>query len=255
MAGCPTRSTLRTACPTPWGPRRNIRRRTGPSGQVYWEDRNLFGGAEQLRLQADVFYAPPWYQTLAEPPELLDPRSRRTHFRELPEAGPVGHAQRSFGRRPGGARKHRRGGLPRLPGRGRRRDGGSAPPFQPVVLDPGGRRRPDGHRDGRARQGRLHADRRAAFRHLRLDRQQARSDARVSRHRFRGRVSDLPRIEPRSRAGESARLDLLCARRRPALRLGRPGRARRHGGTGTGRDSRQLALLCRRRRLGARLCL
>ncbi len=33
----------------------------GPEGQVYWEDRNVFGGAERLRLQADVFYAPPWY--------------------------------------------------------------------------------------------------------------------------------------------------------------------------------------------------
>jgi translocation and assembly module TamA len=33
----------------------------GPAGQVYWEDRNVFGGAEQLRLQADVFYAPPWF--------------------------------------------------------------------------------------------------------------------------------------------------------------------------------------------------
>ena len=35
----------------------------GPAGQVYWEDRNVFGGAERLRLQADVFYAPPWYIT------------------------------------------------------------------------------------------------------------------------------------------------------------------------------------------------
>ena len=35
----------------------------GPAGQVYWEDRNVFGGAEQLRLQADVFYAPPWFIT------------------------------------------------------------------------------------------------------------------------------------------------------------------------------------------------
>jgi len=33
----------------------------GPAGQVYWEDRDVFGGAERLRLQADVFYAPPWY--------------------------------------------------------------------------------------------------------------------------------------------------------------------------------------------------
>ncbi len=33
----------------------------GPAGQVYWEDRNVFGGAERLRLQADIFEAPPWY--------------------------------------------------------------------------------------------------------------------------------------------------------------------------------------------------
>ena len=33
----------------------------GPAGQVYWEDRNVFGGAERLRLQAEMFYAPPWY--------------------------------------------------------------------------------------------------------------------------------------------------------------------------------------------------
>jgi translocation and assembly module TamA len=33
----------------------------GPAGQVYWEDRNVFGGAERLRLQAEIFYAPPWY--------------------------------------------------------------------------------------------------------------------------------------------------------------------------------------------------
>lgn len=31
----------------------------GPAAQTYWEDRNLFGGAERLRLSADVFYAPP----------------------------------------------------------------------------------------------------------------------------------------------------------------------------------------------------
>jgi translocation and assembly module TamA len=31
----------------------------GPASQVYWEDRNVFGGAERLRLSADIFYAPP----------------------------------------------------------------------------------------------------------------------------------------------------------------------------------------------------
>ena len=35
----------------------------GPAGQVYWEDRNLFGGGEMLRLEGDLFYAPPWYVT------------------------------------------------------------------------------------------------------------------------------------------------------------------------------------------------
>jgi translocation and assembly module TamA len=31
----------------------------GPVGQVYWEDRNLFGGAERLRLEADAFVNQP----------------------------------------------------------------------------------------------------------------------------------------------------------------------------------------------------
>ncbi|MGI8568241.1 MAG: autotransporter assembly complex protein TamA [Methylocella sp.] len=31
----------------------------GPTGSVYYENRNLFGGAESLRLEGDVFYAPP----------------------------------------------------------------------------------------------------------------------------------------------------------------------------------------------------
>lgn len=30
----------------------------GPAAQVYWEDRNLFGGAEYLRLEASLLYAP-----------------------------------------------------------------------------------------------------------------------------------------------------------------------------------------------------
>jgi translocation and assembly module TamA len=34
----------------------------GPAGQVYFEDRNVFGGAERLRLSADLFEAPPWYE-------------------------------------------------------------------------------------------------------------------------------------------------------------------------------------------------
>ncbi|VTZ52529.1 conserved hypothetical protein [Methylocella tundrae] len=33
----------------------------GPTGSVYYENRNLFGGAESLRLEGDIFYAPPIY--------------------------------------------------------------------------------------------------------------------------------------------------------------------------------------------------
>ena len=55
--------------------------------------------------------------------------------------------------------------------------------------------------------------------------------------------------------GAGARLRLLFARRGFALRARGPRGRRRHGGTGLGRNSRQLALLCRRRRFGARLRL
>jgi translocation and assembly module TamA len=37
----------------------------GPTGSVYYENRNLFGGAESLRLEADVFYAPPIFGIIA----------------------------------------------------------------------------------------------------------------------------------------------------------------------------------------------
>ncbi len=33
----------------------------GPTGSIYYENRNLFGGAESLRLEGDLFYAPPVY--------------------------------------------------------------------------------------------------------------------------------------------------------------------------------------------------
>jgi translocation and assembly module TamA len=33
----------------------------GPTGDVYYENRNLFGGAESLRISGSVFYAPPVY--------------------------------------------------------------------------------------------------------------------------------------------------------------------------------------------------
>ena len=64
----------------------------GPEGQVYWEDRNVFGGAERLRLQADVFYAPPWYVA----------SQSLTHFSSNDIGGRVRRASSS---RPCGARR------------------------------------------------------------------------------------------------------------------------------------------------------
>jgi translocation and assembly module TamA len=37
----------------------------GPTGSVYYQNRNLFGGAESLRLEGDVFYAPPIFGIIA----------------------------------------------------------------------------------------------------------------------------------------------------------------------------------------------
>jgi translocation and assembly module TamA len=39
----------------------------GPTGSVYYENRNLFGGAESLRIEGDLFYAPPIYGIVANP--------------------------------------------------------------------------------------------------------------------------------------------------------------------------------------------
>ena len=57
----PIRSRVEDRLPYAFGASMKYSTTNGPEGQVYWEDRNLFGGAERLRLQADVFYAPPWY--------------------------------------------------------------------------------------------------------------------------------------------------------------------------------------------------
>ena len=66
----------------------------GPEGQVYWEDRNVFGGAERLRLQADVFYAPPWYIASQSLGNFSLQRYRRARIGKLSQAGLVGHDQR-----------------------------------------------------------------------------------------------------------------------------------------------------------------
>ena len=227
----------------------------GPAGQVYWEDRNVFGGAERLRLQADLFYAPPWYVTSESirnfsindlggrvSASFLKPALWGTRNDLLIDA--LGERVSTAGAGFVGyevededvtaAVRHRFSQTFSIQGGFEGQTGSATDALGKVDYTLVGV---------------------PVSAHLRRHRQQARSDARVSAQRLRRGLSDLPRIEPRSRAGQSARLRLLCARFRPALRAGGAGRARRHGRPGTRGHSGQLALLRRRGRLGARLRL
>ena len=227
----------------------------GPAGQVYWEDRNVFGGAERLRLQADVFYAPPWYITSQDissfsmhdlgwrfsasflkpalwgtPNDLLvDALDERV---STSGAGFFGYEVEDADATV--ALRHRFGQNFWVQA-GIQAQTGVATDFLGQVnytlvgvpvsanydttdskLDP--------------------------TRGVRLN-------ASVSR------ISDSARLERRSCAGESARFSLLFARSGLALRACGPRRGRRHGRRGPRRHPGELALLRRRRRLGARLCL
>ncbi len=59
--GLPYQIDVEDRLPYAFGASMKYSTTNGPEGQVYWEDRNVFGGAERLRLQADIFYAPPWF--------------------------------------------------------------------------------------------------------------------------------------------------------------------------------------------------
>ncbi len=215
----------------------------------------MFGGAERLRLQADVFYAPPWYVT-----------SDSVRSLSIHDLG--GRVSASF-LKPAlwGSRndllldalgeKVSTSGVGFVGYQAEDADatGGDTPPVQPEFLDSGGNRRPDWRRHGFARTRQLHAGRRAGLRQLRHDRQQARSDDRRPAQRLRRGLWRIFRLDPQSRAVQGARLDLLLDRPGLALRPRRPRRARRRRGARPRRDPGQLALLRRRRRLGARLRL
>ena len=227
----------------------------GPAGQVYWEDRNVFGGAERLRLQADVFYAPPWYitsQNLQDfsihdlgwrfsanflkpalwgtPNDLL--ATALAERMSTSGAGFFGYEVKDADATV--ALRHRFGQNFWVQA-GIEAQTGVATDFL-------------GH-------SRLHAGRRAGFGQLRHHRQQARSDAGRQAQRLRDRISDRSRLERRSPAGASARLGLLLDRSRVALRARGPGRAWRGGRREPRGHPRELALLRRRRRHGARLRL
>ena len=227
----------------------------GPEGQVYWEDRNVFGGAERLRLQADVFYAPPWYissQSLRHfssddiggrvSASFLKPALWGTTNDLLIDAlaekvstsgaGFVGYQAEDADVT--ASLRHR---------------------FNQNFWVQAGLEAQTRRRHGRAGHGQLHAGRRSRVRQFRHDRQQARPDARRAAQRLRCGLWHIPRLEPRSGAGEGRRLRLLFPRRRLALRAGGAGRGRRDGRPAARRDSSQLALLRGRRRLGPRLRL
>ena len=176
----------------------------GPAGQVYWEDRNVFGGAERLRLQADVFYAPPWFVTSQDirsfsiddigwrfSASFLKPALWGTPNDLLVDA--LGERMSTSG-----------AGFFGYRGGGRRRDRRSSSSLQPRISGcrRGSRRRPASRRIPRA--GQLHAGRRPCLRQLRHDRQQARPDAGRAAQRLGRRV-----FRPRS-----ARPSISCRRRR-----------------------------------------
>ena len=136
----------------------------GPEGQVYWEDRNVFGGAERLRLQAGVFYAPPWYiasQSLSHfssndiggrvSASFLKPALWGTTNDLLIDA--LAEKMSTSG-----------AGFCRLSGRGCGRDRLASPSLQPELLGSGGPRSAEWRRDGRVGHGQLHAGRRSRVR-------------------------------------------------------------------------------------------
>ena len=225
----------------------------GPEGQVYWEDRNVFGGAERLRLQADVFYAPPWFissQSLRHfssddiggrvSASFLKPALWGTTNDLLIDAlaekvstsgaGFVGYQAEDADVT--ASLRHR---------------------FNQNFWVQAGLEAQKGDATDALGNGQLHAGRRSRLRQFRHDRQQARPDARRPPERLRCGLWHIPRLEPRPRAGEGGRLGLLFHRRRLALRPGRAGRGRSDGRPAARRNSSQLALLCGRGRLGPRL--
>ena len=227
----------------------------GPEGQVYWEDRNVFGGAERLRLQADVFYAPPWYissQSLRHfssndiggrvSASFLKPALWGTTndllINALAEkvstsgAGFVGYQAEDADVT--ASLRHR---------------------FNQNFWVQAGLEAQKGDATDALGTVNYTAGRRSRVRQFRHDGQQARPDARRAAQRLRRGLWHIPRLEPRSRSGEGRRLRLLFHRRRLALRARRAGRGRRDGRPAARRDPSQLALLCGRRRLGARLRL
>ena len=175
----------------------------GPAGQVYWEDRNVFGGAERLRLQADVFYAPPWYVTSQDirnfsiddlgwrfSASFLKPALWGTPNDLLVDA--LGERMSTSGAGFFGYEVEDADATAALRHR-----------FSQNFWVQAGSRGADRRRDRRPRASQLHAGRRAGLGQLRHDRQQARPDAGRADQRL-GRPDFRPR---------SARASISCRRK------------------------------------------
>ena len=185
---------------------RAIRPSTGRALRAYWAHRNLFGGAERLRFDADLYYVD------RDDIFRFDPRHRKKRDFDWSDLG--GRFSASFlkpalwGTRndllvDGSGAREVTDTTPAAPSAAPSR---SALPLQRHVLDPGrhrGRARPV-ERHHRAR--RLHPRRAAAFRHLRFHRQSC--SIRPAACGSRPRVApypEIPRLRSRRSSCEGAR--------------------------------------------------
>ena len=177
----------------------------GPAGQVYWEDRNVFGGAERLRLQADIFYAPPWYVTSTRTSRASRSTISAAASRRASSSPPCGARRNDLLVDALGERVSTAGaGFFGYEAEDADATAALRHRFSQNFWVQAGIEGADRRRDGLARAGRLHAGRRAGLRQLRHDRQQARSD--------HAACGSTPR--PAALPNASARPSISCRARR-----------------------------------------
>ena len=237
---------------------RATRRSTARQCKTYWEHRNLFGGAERLRLEGR--HLPGAAHRRHQDPELRRFRAirhRRPLRRQLPEAGAGRQPLRPPDRRARDARAGRHRPLRRLYRPLRQRHHRDPPPLQRHLLGPGrcrGREGPD-QRRARARSTTRWSASRSRCTTIRPTACSIRRavSARIAiitpYPTFLGSTVGID-VRPRATVSTYYSLDedaryILAAR--VGFGVDRRGEPRR--------DPGDVALLCRRRRLGARLSL
>ena len=234
----------------------NVRYSTldGPGLRAYWAHRNLFGGAERLRFEGDVYYTDrndifrfdpvtgkkndgwDWSNIGARfSASFLKPALNGTRW-DLLVDGSVNRDVSDYytARFVNGtaALRYR---------------------FSDTFSAQGGFEVERGQSSELDQQRRLHSRRPAAFRHLRLNRQSPRSDPRRARDGVGGAISEILRLRSRHLRREGAGEHVFRPRRGGAHRACRPHRFRVDHRGGPRRDSVEPQVLCGRRRFGARL--